>query len=61
MRLAQLDRAFGYGPKGREFESSTARTGKNLGKLSNRATRFFRVYFRRDNRLREIYAKMKDI
>ena len=21
--LAQLDRAFGYGPKGREFESST--------------------------------------
>ncbi len=26
MRLAQLDRAFGYGPKGREFESSNART-----------------------------------
>ena len=25
MRLAQLDRAFGYGPKGREFESSNAR------------------------------------
>ena len=24
MRLAQLDRAFGYGPKGREFESSNA-------------------------------------
>ena len=23
--LAQLDRAFGYGPKGREFESSNAR------------------------------------
>ena len=25
VRLAQLDRAFGYGPKGREFESSNAR------------------------------------
>ena len=25
MRLAQLDRAFGYGPKGRGFESSIAR------------------------------------
>lgn len=23
--IAQLDRAFGYGPKGREFESSNAR------------------------------------
>ena len=34
MRLAQLDRAFGYGPKGREFESSNAH--KNLVK--------FRVY-----------------
>ena len=31
VRLAQLDRAFGYGPKGRGFESSSARflrTGK---------------------------------
>ena len=27
VRLAQLDRAFGYGPKGREFESSNARKG----------------------------------
>ena len=26
VRLAQLDRAFGYGPKGRGFESSNART-----------------------------------
>ena len=25
MRLAQLDRASGYGPEGREFESSSAR------------------------------------
>ena len=25
VRLAQLDRAFGYGPKGRGFESSNAR------------------------------------
>ena len=30
MRLAQLDRAFGYGPKGREFESSNARLKKEL-------------------------------
>ena len=28
VRLAQLDRAFGYGPKGREFESSSARYEK---------------------------------
>ena len=28
--LAQLDRAFGYGPKGRGFESSNARTKKHL-------------------------------
>ncbi len=26
--LAQLDRAFGYGPKGQEFESLTARQAK---------------------------------
>ena len=26
--IAQLDRAFGYGPKGREFESSSARQNK---------------------------------
>ena len=35
VRLAQLDRAFGYGPKGRGFESSNARTvtrpGENQG------------------------------
>ena len=28
VRLAQLDRAFGYGPKGRGFESSNARIEK---------------------------------
>ena len=28
VRLAQLDRAFGYGPKGRGFESSSARLKK---------------------------------
>ncbi len=28
VRLAQLDRAFGYGPKGREFESSNAQYEK---------------------------------
>ena len=33
MRLAQLDRAFGYGPKGRGFESSNARYYKNAGNL----------------------------
>ena len=33
VRLAQLDRAFGYGPKGRGFESSNARYGKNAGSL----------------------------
>ena len=31
--IAQLDRAFGYGPKGRGFESSNARFGKNAGSL----------------------------
>ena len=31
MRLAQLDRAFGYGPKGRGFESSSARVKKKAG------------------------------
>ena len=28
--VAQLDRAFGYGPKGREFESSRPRTKSTL-------------------------------
>ena len=28
VRLAQLDRAFGYGPKGRGFESSSTRIKK---------------------------------
>ena len=31
--LAQLDRAFGYGPKGREFESSNAHEGSWLNRL----------------------------
>ena len=30
MRLAQLDRASGYGPEGREFESSIARKKRHL-------------------------------
>ena len=30
MRLAQLDRAFGYGPKGRGFESSNARCKRSF-------------------------------
>ena len=33
MRLAQLDRAFGYGPKGRGFESSNARYVERLETL----------------------------
>ena len=34
VRLAQLDRAFGYGPKGRGFESSNARIKKKAGHKS---------------------------
>ena len=30
VRLAQLDRAFGYGPKGRGFESSNARCKRSF-------------------------------
>ena len=33
VHLAQLDRAFGYGPKGRGFESSNARIKKSAGFL----------------------------
>ena len=32
VRLAQLDRAFGYGPKGRGFESSNAHTSPCIRK-----------------------------
>ena len=35
VRLAQLDRAFGYGPKGRGFESSNARFDERLETLKN--------------------------
>ena len=35
VRLAQLDRAFGYGPKGRGFESSNARFSERLETLKN--------------------------
>ena len=30
VRVAQLDRASGYGPEGREFESSIARTKRDV-------------------------------
>ena len=40
VRLAQLDRAFGYGPKGREFESSNAHTKRCKHCLQ----RFFALY-----------------
>ena len=33
--VAQLDRAFGYGPKGRGFESSNARYIERLETLKN--------------------------
>ena len=33
VRLAQLDRAFGYGPKGRGFESSNARCDMRMRML----------------------------
>ncbi len=39
MRLAQLDRAFGYGPKGRGFESSNARY-KEVGILLYKISAF---------------------
>ena len=35
VRLAQLDRAFGYGPTGRGFESSNARFDERLETLKN--------------------------
>ena len=41
MRLAQLDRAFGYGPKGRGFESSSARYEGMTGMSINAAFPFF--------------------
>ena len=47
MRLAQLDRAFGYGPKGRGFESSSARSledGGNIGYISVSATFYARSF-----------------
>ena len=45
VRLAQLDRAFGYGPKGRGFESSNARFDGNGEKaLENRHSRYFLLF-----------------
>ena len=37
VRLAQLDRAFGYGPKGRGFESSNAREFVSGGNVCKEA------------------------
>ena len=48
VRLAQLDRAFGYGPKGREFESSNARTlkkGENLEFIKVLAFSYTLLYY----------------
>ena len=47
VRLAQLDRAFGYGPKGRGFESSSARVkrkgdAKSISLFFSEATRKIR-------------------
>ena len=41
VRLAQLDRAFGYGPKGRGFESSNARFYVRLRTLKRVCCRLF--------------------
>ena len=41
VRLAQLDRAFGYGPKGRGFESSSARWLEESGMLIHEYSRYF--------------------
>ena len=41
VRLAQLDRAFGYGPKGRGFESSSARWFLRSGVLDLQALPVF--------------------
>ena len=41
MRLAQLDRAFGYGPKGRGFESSNARRLKKAAEDKTSAVFLF--------------------
>ena len=40
VRLAQLDRAFGYGPKGRGFESSNARFYMRLQKVLEKPESF---------------------
>ena len=39
--VAQLDRAFGYGPKGRGFESSRPRCNKIAGSLEKGIPAFF--------------------
>ena len=44
--LAQLDRAFGYGPKGQEFESLTARHKRK--DLPNRVGLFLLFHINRD-------------
>ena len=44
VRLAQLDRAFGYGPKGRGFESSNARYVERLETLKNQWFPHFLLY-----------------
>ena len=41
VRLAQLDRAFGYGPKGRGFESSNARAHFTLEELDTFSSSIF--------------------
>ncbi len=47
VRLAQLDRAFGYGPKGRGFESSSARWLENAEALINTV---FPLFFCKQNK-----------
>ena len=62
VRLAQLDRAFGYGPKGRGFESSNARYGERLETLKNQWFPAFFVFVNLNSNLwlpvtRKIWVK----
>ena len=45
VRVAQLDRASGYGPEGREFESSSARQSSASTRRRVVEALFFRFYF----------------
>ena len=58
MRLAQLDRAFGYGPKGRGFESSNARYGERPETLKNQWFPAFFVFVDLSSNLLRIFKHL---